>query len=247
MPTRPTAHTNVVGACVVTCEHGGNVVPAQFRALFVGKADVLRSHRGFDAGALVFAKRLAAALAAPLVANRTTRLLIDLNRSPGHAGLYSEITRGAPREVRAAIFSRHYLPHRRRIEEVVEQATGHGKPVLHLACHSFTPVLAGEVRNADVGLLYDPQHGAESELCRRWIEALHLRSPRWKARRNYPYTGSSDGVCTALRKHYAQEDYLGIEIELNQRHLAYARTWQALCADLIAALQETLGRERSGV
>ena len=35
-------------------------------------------------------------------------------------------------------------------------------------------------------------------------------------RRNYPYRGSSDGLTTTLRGLFADPDYLGIEIEVNQ-------------------------------
>ncbi len=229
-------------SCVVSCEHGGHAIPAAYAALFSGQDELLRSHRGFDPGALKLARALAQALAAPLVASTTSRLVIELNRSPGHRALYSTLTRAAPDKLRAQIYTRHYLPYRQRLEETLAEAARRGVPILHFSCHSFTPVLAGEVRTADIGLLYDPRRSGESELCRRWVAELKARSPQWRVRRNYPYTGRSDGVCTALRKQYGARDYLGIEIELNQRHFAAGRRcWQRLCGDLIAALLSTLG------
>jgi hypothetical protein len=36
---------------LVSCEHGGNRVPARYVALFEGAADVLATHRGYDLGA----------------------------------------------------------------------------------------------------------------------------------------------------------------------------------------------------
>ena len=47
---------------LVTCEHGGNRIPAPCRRLFRGQRALLDSHRGYDPGALVMAKALAAAL-----------------------------------------------------------------------------------------------------------------------------------------------------------------------------------------
>jgi len=37
---------------VLTCEHGGNRVPAAYRALFEGAEALLATHAGYDIGAL---------------------------------------------------------------------------------------------------------------------------------------------------------------------------------------------------
>ena len=51
---------------VVTCEHGGNEVPRPYLRLFRGNARVLlKTHRGYDFGALEMGRDLADALAAP--------------------------------------------------------------------------------------------------------------------------------------------------------------------------------------
>ena len=73
-----------VDSFLITCEHGGNRVPAPYRRLFRGRRALLDSHRGYDPGALVMARALAAAFTAPLVTSTVSRLLIDLNRSTGH-------------------------------------------------------------------------------------------------------------------------------------------------------------------
>jgi len=70
-------------AFIITCEHGGNRIPASYRQLFRGQRALLDSHRGYDPGALVMATTLAGTFRAPLVASTTSRLLIDLNRSMG--------------------------------------------------------------------------------------------------------------------------------------------------------------------
>ena len=65
-------------ALIITCEHGGNEVPAVYAPLFTGHEALLQTHRGWDAGALTLAQQLATAFDAPLFAATTTRLLIDL-------------------------------------------------------------------------------------------------------------------------------------------------------------------------
>jgi len=138
---------------IITCEHGGNRIPAPYRQLFRGQRALLDSHRGYDPGSLVMAKALASACRAPLVVSTVSRLLVDLNRSIGHRQLFSGITRCAPAEVRAEIVERHYRPYRVQVESVVGQAVSRGDRVIHISSHSFTPELDGRVRGADVGLL----------------------------------------------------------------------------------------------
>ena len=65
---------------IITCEHGGNAVPAAYAALFSGHELLLETHRGWDPGALELAGQMASKFDAPLYAATTTRLLIDLNR-----------------------------------------------------------------------------------------------------------------------------------------------------------------------
>src|SRR5208282_1599260 len=92
---------------VITCEHGGNRIPVLYRDLFHGQQQQLESHRGYDPGALVMGRALAAALAAPLVVSTVSRLLVDLNRSVGHPRLHCEAIRKAPAAVRQRIL-KHY-------------------------------------------------------------------------------------------------------------------------------------------
>ena len=80
---------------VVTCEHGGNRIPPRYAKAFAAHQAVLDSHRGWDAGALTLAQQLAEALAAPLIVSRTSRLLVDLNRSEHHRALFSSISRAS--------------------------------------------------------------------------------------------------------------------------------------------------------
>ena len=226
---------------IVGCPHGGNRLPAPYRPLFAGQEPRLRSHQGYDAGALRLARELAAALDAPLFHATVSRLLIDLNRSPRHPGLYSSQTRALPRAIREEIFSGHYLPHRQRVERCVAEAIADGLRVVHIAVHSFTAQLGDEVRDADVGFLYDPSRMPERALCRAWMNALHHRRPALRLRRNYPYIGRSDGFCTWLRRRYAVDDYAGIELEVNQRHVARGSpAWRQLRADIAAALASSV-------
>ncbi|MGV3743316.1 MAG: N-formylglutamate amidohydrolase [Burkholderiaceae bacterium] len=226
---------------LVTCEHGGNRIPSRYLPCFSGHEELLRTHRGYDIGALAMARSLAATLSAPLHYSTVSRLLIDLNRSPRHPNLYSEISKPLAQAIRQEILARHYLPYRTEVESLLENAIRQGMHVVHISSHSFTPTLNGEIRNADIGLLYDSKRSKEAILCRRWKTALSEHLPELKVRMNYPYSGSSDGLTAALRKRFAPDAYTGIELELNQLHAqAGRRHWRILCAGVGTALRQAV-------
>ena len=226
---------------LITCEHGGNRIPPRYRPLFQGHEALLRTHRGYDAGALAMARDLAHALAAPLLVSTTSRLLVDLNRSISHPRLYSEASHAASAAVRREILERYYQPYRNQAEAHIGAAIDHGSRMIHISSHSFTPELDGEVRNADIGLLYDPVRPGEVELCRRWQASLRALAPSLTVRRNYPYTGNSDGFTAYLRRHFPADVYVGIELEINQKHvLQGGRHWRMLRGCMTEALKQAL-------
>ena len=105
--------------------------------------------------------------------------------------------------------------------------------MLHLSIHSFTPVLHGQTRNADIGLLYDPGRAGERRLAVAWQKALRKRVPSLRVRRNYPYLGKADGFTTHLRRRFPRA-YLGLELEVNQA-LAGTAQWRPLCSHIMAS------------
>jgi predicted N-formylglutamate amidohydrolase len=223
---------------LITCEHGGNRIPDPYAALFRGRRALLDSHHGYDPGALVMARALARAFGAPLVSSTVSRLLVDLNRSIGHPQLFSVVTRGAATTDRAAIVEKYYRPYWLEVERCVRQLLSRGRRVIHISSHSFTPVLDGKVRNADVGLLYHPGRYGEAELCSRWKASLATIAPQLRVRRNYPYAGKGDGLTSHLRLCFPPDGYVGIELEINQQMVfAAGRRWTALRILLIDSLR----------
>ena len=222
---------------LLTCEHGGNRVPREYCALFHGREALLASHRGFDLGALAVARSLARAMDADLIASTTTRLLIDLNRSPHNPAIFSEISRGLGRDRREALLARYHGPHWDRVRAAIAARPGE---VLHLAVHSFTPVWRGAKRTFAMGLLYDPGRRRERHLAAAWQRRLRAELPLLGVRRNAPYRGDADGLTTALRRELPAERYLGLELELNQGAIAAPRDRRALAAALGSTLAATL-------
>ena len=224
---------------LVTCEHGGNRIPAKYWPLYRRHRSLLESHRGYDPGALALARDFAAALDAELVYSTTSRLLVELNRSPRHRSLFSEVSRALPEDERRRILERYYEPYRTWVDDKVREATAAGRRIVHLSCHSFTPRLDGVERRADIGLLYDPSRKSEAALCLAWQRALRAAAPNLRVRRNYPYRGYDDGLTTALRRSYADPLYAGIELEVNQKYpLGDLAAWRALRKTLVATFTE---------
>jgi predicted N-formylglutamate amidohydrolase len=230
-------------AFVISCEHGGNRIPARYRRLFAAHRNLLSTHRAYDPGALDMARSLARGLDAPMIASEVSRLLIELNRSPGHPQLYSSIMRDATPELRREVSARYYRPYREKVEKTIAAMIARAARVIHVSSHTFTPRLGNVVRRADVGLLYDPARAGELELCRRWKAALQARLGNSTVRRNYPYRGTSDGLTTYLRRRFAADVYVGIELEINQARVFEEReAWSGTRAAVVAALREVLAQ-----
>jgi predicted N-formylglutamate amidohydrolase len=209
---------------LVTCEHGGNRVPIAYQDLFRKAGPALASHRGWDAGTVALARDLARDLGgmgpdesvtSPRIAT-VTRLLVDLNRSAHNPRVFSEWTRPLPLGERRLLLERYHTPHREAVASDVAALVSRGHHVIHLAVHSFTPVINGRMRQVDLALLYDPARLEERTLAATWVNVLRQRFPELRVGRNQPYRGASDGLTTWLRRRHGDRRYLGIEIEVSQ-------------------------------
>lgn len=218
---------------LLTCEHGGNRVPPAERALFDAHRGLLRSHRGWDGGALRVAQGLARRLRVPLFSATTTRLLVDLNRSPHNPAVFSEITARLPQSERERLLRRYHAPHWERVQRAIAACRG---VTLHVGVHSFTPVWRGQDRDFPIGILYDTRRPRERALALAWQRELRRHLPPRAVRRNAPYRGGNDGLTTALRRRLPRSAYLGIEVELNQGVVADPRRRRELTALLAQSL-----------
>ncbi len=226
---------------VVSCEHAGNRVPPKYRGLFRRSAAVLNSHRGWDPGAYELARAISIACRAPLPANMVSRLLVECNRSIGNPELFSAFTRDLDTAEHLRLLATIYHPHRLAVDLAVRRALRRNARVLHIGVHTFTPVLNGRRRTADVGLLYDPRRDFETEVADKLAKCLRAAMPKLRVRRNYPYRGWTDGLTTTLRGRLPMDRYAGIEIEVNQAYpLGSAPRWRLLQAAIVAAVRNAI-------
>lgn len=200
---------------VLTCEHGGNNIPEEFDSYFKNQALILNSHRGLDFGTLDLFEYLQP-LSNFSISNEISRLLIEFNRSLHHNKLFSECSKELSKEEKNHLIETYYLVYRNKVENQIKQFINAGECVLHISAHSFTPILKSEIRNCDIGLLFDSRRSLEKKFCKTFKAGILKVNKEYKVRFNYPYLGKADGLTTYLRKQFPK-NYLGIELEINQK------------------------------
>ena len=228
--------------CMLTCEHAGNIIPPEYNYLFKEKAEMLYSHKAIDFGALGLAKHLAAATSLPLFYTSTSRLLVEANRSLGNEELFSEFTENLPKKEKQHLLDKYYFPHRQQVTDFIANEIAAGKQVYHLAVHTFTPVLKGEVREADIGILFHPHRPAEAAFAEKLKAELLAQNPDLNVLYNSPYPGTDDGLPTYLREQFIPDQYAGFELEVNQKFFldGEPEVWQMLVTQITSAFKEVI-------
>lgn len=226
-------------AYVISCEHGGYEVPEAHLPDFDSPhaQRSLRSHRGYDPGALVAARQIAAALHVPLIFSEVSRLVIELNRCETSDSLFSEFCKNLTDQARDRLIHEHYRPYRQRVFAAVEQSIHDDELAVHISVHSFVPVFHGTRRALDVGILFDPSREPEATFAEGWIERLKLIDPALRVLPNSPYAGIDDGLTTTCRGKYPAANYVGIEVEINSR---FARAPRAALEKLVGKILSAL-------
>jgi predicted N-formylglutamate amidohydrolase len=199
---------------ILSCEHSGNKVPVKYQHLFKKNIPILNSHRGYDFGALDVFNALKPLSKASFFSEQS-RLLIELNRSLHHKNLFSEFSKDLPLEEKEFLIKK-YKSYRNSVETAVRKGVDNHKLLVHLSVHSFTPILNTVERNCDIGLLFDSRKGQEKEFSYQLKKEILVLNDTLNVRYNYPYLGKADGFTSYLRKQFP-ENYIGIEIEVNQK------------------------------
>lgn len=224
---------------ILSCEHASNDVPLRWSHLFEDDTDLI-THRGWDPGAEIIASSLKEQLDVPCYYHPYTRLLVEPNRSLDHPQLFSEYTSGLNRVQKEELIRRYYLPYREQVTAHIGQLIDEGGSVVHVSVHSFIPVWNGVPREVEIGLLFDEARKSEVRFCESWKNHLQAHVVQKIVRYNEPYQGADDGFTTWLRTRFADENYCGIEVEVNQKFVSSAlNTIATLLGDTLrAALQE---------
>lgn len=195
------------------------MIPKQYAGYFGKAAEDLNSHKGIDFGALDVFGILSGKFADFSLSSKVSRLLVEVNRSINSLSLFSAYSQQMPVKAKEKILNNYYHPYRKKITDKVKEFVYSGNNVLHISVHSFTPVLNGEIRKNDIGLLFDPDNKMEQYCCNAWKKTIEKIRPDMVVMFNYPYLGTTDGLTKTLREAFP-EKYAGIELEINQKYYA---------------------------
>ena len=217
---------------LLVCDHAGREVPAGLDRLGLPD-EAFERHIAWDIGALAVTRGLSAALDAPFIAQRYSRLVIDCNRDPTTAGAIPEVSDGtvipgnqelddaARRERIASI----HAPYHTAIAEELDRRRHRGLPTVLIFVHSFTPRMTGFDRPWRFGVVREPgsrfSQFVLSEL--RAVGSFEVGD-------NLPYR--MDGVDYSAPTHAFARGLDYLELEMRQDTVANA-TDQAATAELL--------------
>lgn len=231
---------------ILTCEHASNKVPLHYEKLFKGNEEVLYTHKAIDFGAFLLAKHLEEKTYLPFYYNDISRLLVESNRSPANEELFSKYSIHVRDLEKKKILDNYYYPHRIQVQEKISSIISSKTSVIHLAIHTFTPVIDGKVRDVDIGILFDPQRPLELKFATEFKKELLAKNIKRKVKYNSPYPGTDDGFPTYLRKCFSKQQYGGIELEVNQKFFLNGdpEQWNKLVQEITDAFLEVMKYER---
>ena len=188
-----TFNTNGAEPLLLLCDHASNAVPRRLAGLGLLERDLNR-HIAHDIGAAGITRHLAKRFDAPAILAGYSRLVIDCNRTldhetsiipesdatviPGNARLGD-----GERRARAAAC---FWPYHRQIARTLESFDRRGVVPALIAVHSFTPVLLGNRRPWQIGVLWNEDDRIAAPL----IEALRARTD-YEIGDNEPYSGKT--------------------------------------------------------
>ena len=235
---------------ILLCDHAGNAFPPAYATLGL-PPDQLERHIAYDIGAAQVTRGLAAALGAPAVMTRYSRLLIDPNRGADDPTLIMRLSDGAVipgnRRLDAAEREhriRHYYePYHRAIDGVIDRCLATGVTPMLLSMHSFTESWKATPRPWHVGVLWD----ADARLARPLLDLFYAEGDLIVGD-NEPYSGHLVGDC--MWQHGTQRGLAHALIEIRQDLIRDATGQSAwvlrLCRIVARMLRDSVGQRLPG-
>lgn len=196
----------------LTCEHASQRLPEGYR-WHPHDERLVGTHWAYDLGAAEITRELAAALGAPAVLSRFSRLLLDPNRSEDSPTLFLAEAEGAPvelnRDLDAAERERRILRFHQPFHGAIDTRLAAYRAEILFSIHSFTPVYDGQERWMEVGVLFDE----EEELAERMAAAI--REAGFATAMNEPYSGKA-GLIYSAGRHARAHRRRAVELEVRQ-------------------------------
>jgi predicted N-formylglutamate amidohydrolase len=225
---------------IVLCDHASNALPEGYGTLGLPQAELER-HIGYDIGARGVTERLAAALDAPAVVSRYSRLLIDCNRGADDPTLIMRVSDGAivpgnrtlTAEERTLRIERFYRPYHTAVDALIDEALASNIVPILVSMHSFTPVWRGDARPWHAAVLWDK----DPRIAQSLLAELSA-DPALVVGDNEPYHGALRGDC--MWQHGTSRGLPHVLVEIRQDLIASAEGQAAWAERLASALRTIL-------
>ncbi len=202
---------------VIVVDHASRRIPRRLGDLGLSPSELQR-HIAWDIGSLAVARRVAAALDAPLVAQNYSRLVIDCNRDPKVAT--SIPTVGESIEIRGNVGlsdeeiavrrSEIFDPYHNHVRALLDDRLAAGQPTILVSQHSMTDIFRGVRRAMHAAILYNRDRrfaGLVLDMLRREADLL--------IGDNEPYFVSDETDYT-IPRHAEARGLPHVEIEIRQ-------------------------------
>jgi predicted N-formylglutamate amidohydrolase len=199
---------------MLVCDHAGCRFPKSLGDMGLDPF-ARRCHLAIDIGAGSLTESLASSLGITAVLAQYSRLIVDLNRQLMDPGAFLEYGDGilvpGNRNLHQADKDRRadaiYWPYHHAVDEQIKRLKAVGPPPAFISVHSFTPVLNGEARSWQVGILWDKDQRLSDIFIDEFRAAGYLTGD------NEPYSGKAPQDFTI--DHHAETiglPHVGIEI-----------------------------------
>jgi predicted N-formylglutamate amidohydrolase len=227
---------------LLVCDHASNRIPAALANLGLDQP-ALGLHVASDIGAGEITRHLAVRLNAPAALANYSRLVVDLNRQPGHSssivatsdGIAVPGNQALSEAARLERIEALWWPYHRAVGNLQAKLWRRGTPPILLAIHTFTPRLGGEDRRWHVGILWN----RDPRLARALIEALSV-SGDIVVGDNEPYSGRE--LAYTLDVHAGAAGLAHAAVEIRQDLVLDAAGTRAWAERLAVVLRRLVGR-----
>ncbi|WP_422368041.1 N-formylglutamate amidohydrolase [Pelagibius sp.] len=178
---------------LLLCDHATRFIPRALNSLGLDEACLTR-HIAWDIGIAEVTRRLAERLDAPAMLSHFSRLIVDPNRRADNPTLIPEISdgvivpgnRGLTPEQREARLETFFRPYHAAISDQLDAMLAAGTAPALISMHSFTPVMKGEERPWEIGILWNRDPRLPQPLMAR------LRAEGLTVGDNLPYSGADE-------------------------------------------------------
>ena len=201
---------------LLICDHASRRFPRSLGTMGLDPF-ARRCHLALDIGAAQLTEALADSLGATAVLCQYSRLIVDCNRQLMDPGAFLEFgdgvvvpgNRNLHREDKEQRAEEIYWPYHGAIDAQIARLRGLGVEPLFVSIHSFTPVMNGEARTWEMGVLWDTDRPTAEFFVNGLREAGYLVGD------NEPYSGKAPQDFT-IDHHAEAADLPHVGIEIRQ-------------------------------